>query len=278
MKLKRSPPPGRTAAQLENHFLVERELAERLKVANREERKRIYSTMYDELFSRVPDHSRLLRRASNAETRRNNAIKLSLVRRFISPGKTFAEFASGDCLFAYEAAKSTSKVYAIDISDQRDPKHKPPENFTLIVYDGYTLPQISDEEIDVVSSDNLIEHIHPDETSEHFRLAYRILRKGGVYFLRTPHALNGPHDISKYFSDVAEGFHLKEWTFREITEVLRDAGFSNVRTYWAARGTMFRVPLSVFRILESLINLMPRSIGRRAARFVTPHVACAAIK
>lgn len=64
MKLKHPPPPGRTEEQLRNHYLVEKSIAERLKRANREERKRIYREMYDELFRKVPDHPRLTRRSS----------------------------------------------------------------------------------------------------------------------------------------------------------------------------------------------------------------------
>ena len=51
----------RTPAQLRNHFEVERELAVRVLNSNREERKILLPTLYEELFARVPDHPRLTR-------------------------------------------------------------------------------------------------------------------------------------------------------------------------------------------------------------------------
>ena len=98
-----------------------------------------------------------------------------------------------------------------------------PRNFELIVYDGYELP-IPDNTIDVVFSDQLIEHFHPDDTLFHFRLVRRILKPGGVYVFRTPHGFSGPHDISQYFCHSAKGFHLKEWTYVELSRLLHQVG------------------------------------------------------
>jgi len=47
----------RDFAALLNHYLVERESACRLKRADKQKRKKLYSTMYEEVFARVPDHS-----------------------------------------------------------------------------------------------------------------------------------------------------------------------------------------------------------------------------
>ena len=40
---------------------------------------------------------------------------------------------------------------------------------------------------------------------------------------------SGPHDISRHFSDTPQGFHLKEWNYREMFATLKAAGFSQVR-------------------------------------------------
>jgi hypothetical protein len=62
MELRESLAPDRSYEQVLNHYLVEKAIADKLKEANREERKLIYETMYDELFEKVPDHPRLKRR------------------------------------------------------------------------------------------------------------------------------------------------------------------------------------------------------------------------
>ena len=180
---------------------MEKAIAERLKKANREERKLIYATMYDDLFSQVPDYPRLTRREDKELTVRANKPKLALVSRFLDKSTVFAEFAPSDCRFAVEVAKYVKYVYGIDISDQKGQTNNMPDNFKLIIYDGYDLGEIEDNSIDIIFSDQLIEHLYPKDTKFHFELAYRILKKGGKYIFCTPHAFSGPHDISKYFSD-----------------------------------------------------------------------------
>lgn len=95
MNSRKPIPPGRTLEQVRNQYLVEKEIADRLKSSNREERKIIYRTMYDELFARVPDHSRLKRRRSDQATRSINIDKFSLVERYLDDSIVFAGFAPG---------------------------------------------------------------------------------------------------------------------------------------------------------------------------------------
>jgi len=161
MKLLKPLPANRTYEQVLNHYLVEKAIAERLRSANREERKRIYATMYDELFRKVADHSRLIQRDDEQLTRMANKSKFALVRKFLKPSSIFVEFAPGDCRFAMEVANHVKNVYAIDISDQRNHSSIAPNNFSLIIYDGYVLENIPANSVDIVFSDQFIEHLHP---------------------------------------------------------------------------------------------------------------------
>lgn len=278
MKLRKPLPPNRSLEQVKNHYLVEKAIAERLKGASREERKIIYATMYDELFRQVPDHPRLTRRADEKRTRRTNETKLALVGEFLSPGGVFVEFAPGDCAFALEVAKFVKTVYAVDISDQRDDRSGPPADFTLILYDGYNLEGIADGSVDVIFSDQLIEHLHPEDTRLHFQLAYRLLKPGGKYVFRTPHALTGPHDVSRYFSDAPQGFHLKEWTFLECGRLLREVNFSQLYAFRLAGGGKRRLPFLYFVGCEKTLELLPRPYRHALARHLVPSVCIAAIK
>ncbi len=47
---------NRPPAMLRQHYEVEKELADRLRHATREERRILYGTVYDELYQRVPHH------------------------------------------------------------------------------------------------------------------------------------------------------------------------------------------------------------------------------
>ena len=278
MRLKRTLPKNRNLEQIKNHYVVEKAIAERLKKSSHEERKRIYATMYDELFSQVQDHPRLTRREDEQLTKRVNKNKLAILDRFIDKSTIFAEFAPGDCRFAIEVANRVKLSYGIDISDQRNPNDNVPVNFRLIVYDGYSIEEIKDNSIDVLFSDQLIEHLHPEDTKSHFELVRRILKLGGKYVFRTPHAFTGPHDVSKYFCDEPEGFHLKEWTNIELMQLLKEIGYSKVLLYWSAKGINIRLLYSYFKLCEKVIGLFPKRIRRVISKYAMPTILCVGVK
>lgn len=257
MELKLPLPPGRTYEQIKNHYEVEKAIAARLISASREERKKIYAGMYNELFAKIPDHSRLTRREDETKTRRVNRTKLALVRGDVDKSTVFAEFAPGDCRFVMEIAPFVKQAIGIDISDQRNPSDPVPGNFTLIVYDGYDLGIIPDDSMDILFSDQLVEHFHPEDTVLHFQTAHRILKKGGKYIFRTPHAFSGPHDISKYFSDTPQGFHLKEWTYTGIRPVLIQAGFGRITSRMLRKRVSFWLPFGYFTLCERVLGRFP---------------------
>lgn len=260
---------SRTPQQLRHHYEVERAIAARLKQSTREERRRMYSTMYQELFAEVPDHPRLTRRQDREATRRYTENKLNLVAGALGSDRVFAEFGPGDCEFAARVCARVKQVHGIDVSDQRQAGMPVPANFQLIVYDGYTVP-LPPDSVDVAFSDMLIEHLHPEDTLLHLQNVHRILRPGGVYLFRAPHAMSGPWDVSRHFSDRAEGFHLKEWTYSEFFPLVRDTGFQACRSFWVAKGFKLRLPNTYFSLGEHLLGVFPAGIRRRLARGFAP--------
>lgn len=273
MKLKRRLPKDRTFEQIKNHYEVEKSIAENLKSSDREKRKTIYPFMYDELFAKVADHPRLTLSENKEKILAANKQKLKLVEKFLNDSIVFVEFGPGGCNFAYEVCKYVKMVYAIDISDQRRKNCKIPPNFKLIVYDGYNLA-LEDSTADVVFSDQFIEHLHPEDTEYHFRLAKRILRENGLYIFRTPHAFLGPHDISKYFSDEPEGFHLKEWTYSGIEKILKRLNFTSWSGYWRINSQINRkyvkIPFAYFNVVEAMLNNLAKKPRRALSRLFLP--------
>lgn len=275
---KHKLPPGRTAEQVWHHYEVESALARQLMAADRGERRQIFESMYDTLFDEVPDHPRLTQRDDPAQRAAANRQKMSAFGRYFTRESRVVEFAPGDCEFAAEVAPRVKSVQGVDICDQRREGREWPGNFELIVYDGFELPQIAPGSIDAVFSDQFLEHLHPEDAEAHLLLVKNILRPGGVYVIRTPHALSGPWDVSRYFSDVAEGFHLKEWTYRELAQTLRRLGYSGVQPLWSKRGRTVGVPLPVYRGLEAMGERMSRATFRRLAKYAVPMVFCVASK
>src|SRR5438045_2350051 len=117
---------SRSPEQLRHHFEVEKELAQRLLRSTRQERTEVFRTLYQELFERVPDHPRLLRRDTAETSRRAVAARMALLRGQLPGVKTFLEFAPGDCTLAFEVCRHVDQVIAVDISDQTAAKHESP--------------------------------------------------------------------------------------------------------------------------------------------------------
>lgn len=269
--------PNRTVAQLRNHYEVERTLAEKLRNSDREERKVLYGTLYDELFEKVPDHPRLTKREDPALVLKKNKSKLKMVRKLLHSNTVFAEIAPGDCEFCFYVADSVNRVYGMDISDQTSKNSIRPDNFQLIIYDGYSLPMLR-RSVDVLFSDQFIEHLHPEDVQEHYTLARSLLVEGGKYVFRYPHLFRGPSDISQYFSKTPTGFHLNESTFTATVNHLKQAGYSAYQCYWFLRSVRIPVPFWWVRATERLVEKMPLRYRSAFAALLLPTVHMEATK
>jgi SAM-dependent methyltransferase len=277
VKLKMPLPPDRTLAQVINHYEVEKALAGRLRESSREDRKIIYRTMYDDLFRQVPDHPRLKKRDEQESRTREDGQKLKIVGRLLNNSTIFLEFAPGDCLFSKQVSKLAKFVYGVDISDQRSKQINFPNNFKLIIYDGYNL-ELPNESIDIVFSNQLIEHFHPEDVLYHFQLVNRILNKGGVYYFITPHKFVGPSDVSMYFSEEPEGFHLKEWTYKEIAALLKTSDYSLWNGYIELKGMFLKMPPVYFYMVETIIDHFPFDFRKFLAKYLLRQICIIAMK
>jgi SAM-dependent methyltransferase len=255
---------GRDKERLRAHYRVERRLADRLRTApDAEARRVIFATMYDELFHEVPDHPRLRASGSGQASRARDVLwNMAQLRSFLAPECTFLEVGAGDCALSSRVAAAVKTVYAVDISDQH--AGALPGNATLAISDGTSIP-VPEGSVDVAFSDQLMEHLHPEDAREQLRNIQRALKPGGVYVCITPNRLYGPSDISAYFEHEARGFHLREYTLAEIVAILRDAGFGEVRAYAGARGLFVRVPRAFIGATEWLLGCLPPGLRRRAA-------------
>ena len=274
IKLKKPLPSDRSLEQVLNHYKVEKAIADKLKASTPEERQQLNNTMYQQLFAKVPDHPRLTRRTSEQQSETAINRKMHSVREFLDNSITFAEFGAGDCRFANEVAKQVKRSVGLDISDQRPANFPAQPNFKLITYDGHNLHEVEEGSIDFAFSDQLIEHLHLEDVKVHLGHAYRLLKSGGKYFIRTPHQLTGPHDVSQYFSDKPECFHLKEWTYHEIKKRLQEAGFSDISCYRYRK----RRPYVYFWLFEHALSWFPKSVIRRMAQYLIPSLDIMAIK
>ena len=254
----------RSAERLKLHYMVERRLADRVRAASTaEERRAVFATMYDELFRLVPDHPRLLARQTAQQERVTGiAWDMAQLKPFIRPGCTFLEIGAGDCALAARVAGVAGQVYAVDIADQT--REKLPPNVQLALSDGRSIP-VPEGCVDVAFSDQLMEHLHPEDAMVQLANIHRALKPGGVYVCITPNRLYGPSDISAYFDDEARGFHLREYSVRELRQILQGAGFPRVQVFVGARGFFARCPAWLVEGLELALEVLPVRLRRFVA-------------
>jgi glycosyltransferase involved in cell wall biosynthesis/SAM-dependent methyltransferase len=255
----------RPAARIREHYLVERQLASRLKAASKEERRSLYTQAYDELFRRVPDHPQISVKTSPELSRRDVDRQLAFIGRFLRPGQTFLEIGPGDCALSFEVCRHVARVLAVDVSTEITKVPNVPANFKLIISDGCSIP-VQLNSVDVAYSNQLMEHLHPDDALEQVHNILDVLKPGGVYICITPNRITGPHDISRDFDEEATGFHLKEYTTAELTALFRQVGFSKVRSYVGARGSYFPFNPSFPAGAEWVALALPRRLRHRLVR------------
>lgn len=263
--LRASAPPNRTADQLWEQYQIEKQLAAKLRNASRTERRKLYSETYDELFRRVPHHLQLARKMSSAQRTKSVQAQLSLLRRFLTPDTCFLEIGAGDCALSLHLAERVRQVYALDVSETISRESRVPSNFRLILSDGVSVP-VPPGSVSVAYSNQLMEHLHPEDAAEQLANIVKGIATGGIYVCVTPNRLTGPHDISRYFDDTATGFHLKEYTITELRRIFRNSGFRRTVQYARLRGWFFPVPAWATYVLERVLGSLSPPLRTRLCR------------
>jgi SAM-dependent methyltransferase len=246
----------RDLEQLRDHYEVEKELADRLRNASRQERLTLYGAVYDELFQRVPSHPQRTRHADLTATEEAVAGQLEVLAPFLDREATFLEVGAGDCALSAAVAGHVKKVDAVDVSEEITRNLTLPDNVELHLSDGTSIP-VPPQSVDICYSNQLMEHLHPDDAFEQARNIYDCLKAGGVYVCVTPNRVTGPHDISMFFDAEATGFHLKEYTIGELRRLFSRVGFSSVTVLVGGRGHYRRIRPLPAEIFERLVAMLP---------------------
>ncbi|MEH2435533.1 MAG: class I SAM-dependent methyltransferase [Nostoc sp.] len=255
---------SRTFEQVKEHYEIEKELASKLLNSNREDRQKLYTALYDQMFKQVPHHPQLIRKADFKASAKEVARKMRLIVKYLHDDSTFLEVGPGDCMLSLEVAKRVKKVYAVDVSQEITKNSTLPQNFELIICDGCNIP-VTKNTVTVAYSNQLMEHLHPEDAFDQLYSIYKLLAPGGIYICITPNRLTGPHDVSKYFDEVATGFHLKEYTHTDLSSLLSAVGFSKMTAYIGGKGIYIKFPLILIKGLEKVLSLMPFSLRKKLA-------------
>jgi ubiquinone/menaquinone biosynthesis C-methylase UbiE len=246
----------RNAAQLREHYALERDLARRLHDASADERSALYAEVYDELFRALPHHPQLQRRASQLREQ-GVARELHFLVGLLQPDMALLEIGAGDLALSRRLAPLVGEVHAVDVASEIASLQTEQANLHIYLTDGRTLP-LTDGCVQLAYSNQLMEHLHPEDACAQLREVFRVLAPGGRYLCVTPNALTGPWDISRMFSRAPTGLHLREYTNRELAALLRAVGFDELHVLVPGRTRARQLPAWVFTTPErALARLAP---------------------
>ncbi len=257
-----------TSSREYQQCVFETRIAARLREANRAERMQLYGEVYAAYAEAFPE----LVPGAAAGSAATTGFELAFASKFVTSTSIVAEVGPGRCAFAIALAGVCRHVYGIDVVDQ-SPAGAAPPNFTHLLTDGLHIP-LDDQSVDVVVSNQMMEHLHPDDAVGQLKEVIRVLRFGGCYICMTPNRLHGPHDSSARFDDlacpivdgsyVANGLHLKEYTNAELSRLFRDAGFRHCSYYAGARGRYIRIPGRLMIWCEHWARSIPLKLRKRS--------------
>ncbi|WP_020482272.1 SAM-dependent methyltransferase [Methylomonas sp. MK1] len=146
--------------------------------------------------------------------------------------KRIYEIGSGRAEMISYLADLGHEIKATEITREQGEKHTSDklENLKWGISDGVHLEQFEPvNTYDFVISNQVIEHMHPDDLPENCKHVYSTLKSGGKYIVCAPHPWHGPPDISAVFKyKKAIGVHLKEYTNYQIYSHLKRSGFKKV--------------------------------------------------
>lgn len=264
MPLRAPRRPSRTPEQIRSHYEIERPLADRLRDAAPDERLGLYGKVYDELFQRVPDAHQLTLKKHPAFRMHRVRRHVNWLRPYLHSDRTYLEIGAGDCALTLAVAPYVRRAIACEVSEEILTGVDAAPNFEVVLSDGVSVPMPACS-VDVVFSDQMMEHLHPDDANEQLHNVYRALAVGGVYMCNTPNRLSGPHDISQGFDEEATCLHLKEYTNREMEDLFRSAGFARVRCFLTLGPIRLVMPVAIARTMEGALTRIGR-LGRTIAR------------
>jgi SAM-dependent methyltransferase len=259
---------ARTAERLAAHFQLESHLARQLRDSSKSERTRLYSSLYNELFDGVADHPQ---HNPNRDVRNQRiARQAEFLLGRLDAISCYVELGCGDAALTKRIAPDVGAAIGVDVTDALIGVGPHPPGFRFLKTEGTNL-DLPDASVDLVYSNQLMEHLHPDDADDQLREIVRILKSGGKYICTTPNRLTGPHDISRYFSYQPLGFHLREYDHGALDRIFRDAGFRSVSPIVFLKGRVLAPPMGAVKVAEGMMSLLPDAVRARlsASRFVT---------
>ena len=115
-----------------------------------------------------------------------------ILEPFLRPDATFLEVGAGDCALSVAVSSRVRKVYAGGRFGRDHEDLELPANVEGRLSDGTNIP-VSPGSIDVAYSNQVIEHLHPEDAGDQLTNIFDSLARGGVYVCITPNRVSARH-------------------------------------------------------------------------------------
>jgi SAM-dependent methyltransferase len=254
------------------HVETETGYRERLLRTTTEERTRVFEQCYTDLYQRFP----WLNDSYESIDRTPEYVAWGQI--IGAPPQSVYEIGSGDAGLARYLVGLGHHVTATEITEERGRVFGPDiARLAWKATDGVHLSRyVGQGSFDVAISNQVIEHLHPDDVYTHLREAHMILKSNGRYLMSTPHRHIGPSDIGRVIgANALVGMHLKEYSYTDIEALAYDAGFARIKAVLRIPGRVrnllpgFRTSfashnyLRYLKLLEAQISRIPNQAQRR---------------
>ncbi|TKJ42536.1 SAM-dependent methyltransferase [candidate division LCP-89 bacterium B3_LCP] len=236
-----------------DHWELEKNLTEELLASDSENRWEVFDRCYTELYSQIE----WLNRYVDKDDSRDYEVRFSNWLHVIGePPQKIYEVGSGKAGLISFLAQRGFECKATEVTIERGQSYADViPNLHWGISDGIHLGEFEPAgQYEVVISNQVIEHLHPDDVRKHFIGSYAILKKGGRYIFSVPHQCAGPADISSIFGcNEPRGMHLHEYTYGELANICKDAGFSDI-------SAVLSLPVKVAKMTKGLFKPMPSGL------------------
>lgn len=192
--------------------------------------------------------------------------QLNQIKLFFTRKTNFVEIGAGDCSLTIEASKYCNSTCALEVSDEIVKNISFPKNAQWLIFNVFRF-SFESNSVDLAYSNQLMEHLHPEDAVEQVKDISRILKKGGKYICITPNGINGPDDISRFYGNELVGFHLKEYLPSELKKLFIANGFKRVRAYIIVKSRIFYISIRLIRVVEIMLLLFLKKIRNKLCEF-----------
>jgi SAM-dependent methyltransferase len=274
-----------TEGMILKHWDLEKQLTKQLLESTDDNRWEVFDRCYTTLYSKLE--------WLNKYIDRDNEIFPEILYKdwaylIGAPPKKVYEVGSGRGEMISYLTGLGHHCKATEITRERGEKHVSSEldNLEWGVSDGVHFERFESlNTFDFVISNQVIEHMHPDDLAEHCQHVRSILKPTGKYIVCTPHVWHGPADISAVFKyDKAVGMHLKEYTNFEIYNCLKRAGFKKISSVYRAPKILIQyfglkdiprvssVCMVYLFLIEKIFSLIPRIFVDQKIKSIAEHL------